>query len=65
MVLGSYLVYIYKNYKKDPEYFKKGFNKALLEYSMTEDISSFKRVGITYEELAKGDILKKVLTKNS
>lgn len=58
-------IYLYENYKKDPEYFKKEFNKALLEYSMTEDVSSFKRVGITYEELSKGDILKKVLTKNS
>lgn len=58
-------IYMYENYKKDPKYFKKEFNKSLLDYSLTEDISSFKRVGISYDELVKGDALKKVLTKNS
>lgn len=58
-------IYMYENYKKDPKYFKKEFNKSLLDYSLTEDISSFKRVGISYEELIKGNTLKKVLTKNS
>lgn len=58
-------IYLYENYKKDPEYFKKEFNKSLLEYSMTEDISSFERVGITYQELTNNEVLKKVLTKIS
>lgn len=58
-------VYMYENYKKDPEYFKKEFNKSLLDYSLTEDMSSFARIGASYDELVKGDTLKKVLTKNS
>jgi len=58
-------IYMYENYKKDPEYFKREFNKSLLDYSLTEDMSSFKRVGVSYEELIKGNTLKKVLTKNS
>ena len=58
-------IYMYDNYKKDPNYFKKEFSKSLLEYSQTEDMSSFERVGINYDELVKGDTLKKVLTRNS
>lgn len=58
-------VYMYENYKKDPEYFKKEFNKSLLDYSLTEDMSSFARVGVSYDELVNGNTLKKVLTKNS
>ena len=58
-------IYMYENYKKDPESFKKEFNKSLLDYSLTEDMSSFARVGVSYDELLKGDALKKVLTKNS
>lgn len=58
-------IYLYENYKKDPNYFKKEFSKSLLEYSQTEDMSSFERVGITYDELVNKDILKKVLTRNS
>ena len=58
-------IYMYENYKKDPKYFLKEFDKALLDYSFTEDMSSFKRVGVSYDDLVKGDTLKKVLTKNS
>ena len=58
-------IYMYENYKKDPEYFKREFNKSLLDYSLTEGMSSFKRVGVSYEELIKGNTLKKALTKNS
>lgn len=58
-------IYLYENYKKDPNYFKKEFSKSLLEYSQTEDMSSFERVGITYDELVNKGILKKVLTRNS
>ena len=58
-------IYMYDNYKKDPNYFKKEFSKSLLEYSQTEDMSSFERVGITYDNLVKGDTLNKVLTRNS
>ena len=58
-------IYMYENYKKDSEYFKREFNKSLLDYSLTEDMSSFKRVGVSYEELIKGNTLKKALTKNS
>lgn len=58
-------IYLYENYKKDPNYFKKEFSKSLLEYSQTEDMSSFERVGINYDDLLKADTLKKVLTRNS
>lgn len=58
-------IYLYENYKKDPICFKKEFSKSLLEYSQTEDMSSFESVGINYDELVKGDTLKKVLTRNS
>lgn len=56
-------IYMYENYKKDPKYFIKEFDKALLDYSFSEDISSFKRVGASYEELVRGEALKRVLTK--
>lgn len=56
-------IYMYENFKKDPKYFIKEFDKALLDYSFSEDISSFKRVGASYEELVRGEALKRVLTK--
>lgn len=56
-------IYMYENYKKDPKYFMKEFNKALLDYSLTEDMSSFARVGVSYNKIKKGDALKRVLTK--
>lgn len=58
-------IYMYENYKKDPNNFKKELKYSLLDYSNSEDMISFERVGISYDELIKGDILKRVLAKNS
>lgn len=58
-------IYMYENYKKDPNYFKKELKVSLLEYSSSNDISSFERLGVTSDNLVNSDILKRVLTKNS
>lgn len=57
-------LYLYENYKTNPNFIA-DFKKALLEYPFVGDIFAFERVGITKEELIKGDILRKVLKKQT
>ena len=52
---------MYECYKDNPEYFKKEFKNTLLTYPYSNSIDTFEKVGVLYEELIKGDKLKKVL----
>lgn len=58
---GIFGIYLYENYKQDPNNFKKEFRNALINYKYN-DIDAFEKVGITEEKLIKGDILKRILT---
>lgn len=57
-------IYLYENYRDDPNNFKREFRNALLNYPYNNEISVFERVGITEDNLISGDVLRKVL-KNS
>lgn len=62
--LGSlFSIYLYDNYKKDPNYFKKEFRNALINYPQM-GIEAFEKVGVTMDALIRGDTLKKVLEKS-
>lgn len=54
-------IYLYENYKEDPNNFKKEFRNALLTYPYGDSIKEFERVGVTPEVLIEGKVLKKVL----
>lgn len=63
--IGSlFAVYLYENYKEDPNNFKKEFKNALLSSPYINSIDAFEKVGINPEKLIRGDALKRVL-KNS
>ena len=55
---------MYEFYKNDPELFKRNLKNALCSYSIINDISAFKNVGITKEDLLSEVILKKELKKH-
>lgn len=55
--------YLYENYKKDPNLFKKELKDALHTYPYTKDIKEFERIGITEDNLTNKNKLKKILTK--
>lgn len=56
-------IYLYENYKLDPNNFRKEFRNALLTYPYIKNLSAFESVGITYEKLMSGDTLRKLLKK--
>lgn len=58
---GIFSIYLYENYKEDPNNFKKEFRNCLLSYPYGDSINEFERVGITPEMLIEGKVLKKVL----
>lgn len=60
---GLFSIYLYDNYKKEPEAFKKEFSNALLSYGIIKDISAFEKVGITPDELEKSGSLRRILTR--
>lgn len=60
--LGSlFSLYLYDIYQKDPNYFKKEFRNALINYPYS-GISSFENLGITMETLTSDKILRKAIT---
>lgn len=60
--LGSlFSIYMYDCYKGNPEYFKKEYRNTLLTYPYSNSIETFEKVGVSYDELIKGDKLEKVL----
>jgi len=60
--LGSiYGIYLYDNYKKDPSYFKKEFQNALLSYPYSGNLDSFERIGVNFDVLTSCKVLKRVL----
>lgn len=54
-------IYLYKNYKEDPNNYRKEIMNTILNYPYTRGIDAFERVGITKEMLIKGDTLKRAL----
>lgn len=56
-------LYLYDNYKQDPNLFKKKLKDTLLSYPYTKDIKEFERVGITKDKLTSKNELRKILTK--
>lgn len=63
--IGSlFAVYLYQNYKEDPNDFKKEFKNAILSSPYIRGIDAFERVGVTPEVLIKNETLKRIL-KNS
>ena len=58
---GLFSIYLYDNYKQDPNDFRKEFRNAFINYQ-DNGIEAFKNIGITEEEIIKGHTLKKVLT---
>ena len=60
--LGSlFSIYLYYNYKEDPNNFRKEFRNALINYQYN-GIEVFKNIGINEEILIKGYTLKKKIT---
>ena len=62
--IGSlFAVYLYQDYKEDPNNFKKEFKNALLSSPYIRGIDAFERVGVTPEVLIKNEALKRILKK--
>lgn len=55
-------IYLYESYKENKIEFLNNFKKSLLEYK-DNDFDAFNRVGVSYQDLVKGDTLKKILKK--
>jgi hypothetical protein len=59
--IGSlFSVYLYENYKQDPNNFRKQFGNVLLSYP-NSGIDAFERVGVTPDILSKGKVLRRSL----
>lgn len=54
-------IYLYENYKEDPNNFKKEFKNCLLNYPYGDSIRAFERIGVTPEVLEENKVLKKIL----
>lgn len=54
-------IYLYDNYEKDPETFKKEFRNSLLAYHLINNLTSFNNVGVSEEELLSCKKLRKTL----
>ena len=55
-------IYVHEAYKDNPKEFLSNFKKVLLEYKDT-DIKAFEYLGITSDDLIKGDVLRKTLSQ--
>ena len=55
-------IYVYEAYKDNPKEFLSNFKKVLLEYKNT-GIKAFEYLGITSDDLIKGDVLRKTLSQ--
>lgn len=56
-------VYLYENYKQDPNNLKKELKNTLLSYPYTQNIKEFERVGITKDLLMSKKDLQRILTR--
>ncbi len=58
---GIFAIYMYEEYQKDKNKFIAELKKTFLEYPNNPSIEVFKNVGVTYDKLKEGKILKKVI----
>lgn len=58
---GLFAIYMYEKYKEDKVSFKEELKKCFLEYPANSDINVFRNVGINYEDIKEGKVLKKIL----
>lgn len=59
--LGTlFSIYLYENYKNNPNDFKKEFKNAMINYTNI-GMDAFERVGVTEDKLLEGKVLKRVL----
>ena len=52
---------MYEKYKEDKVSFKEELKRCFLEYPANSDINVFRNVGINYEDIKEGKVLKKIL----
>ena len=58
---GLFAIYMYEKYKEDKVSFKEELKRCFLEYPANSDINVFRNVGINYEDIKEGKVLKKIL----
>lgn len=56
-----FAIHMYEKYKEDKEYFKNELKKSFLVYPNDSSLEAFKNIGINYEELKSGKLLRKTL----
>ncbi len=56
-------IYLYENYKQGKENFIKEFKRSFLIYPSNPTLESFNKVGINYQELKEGKVLKRILNE--
>ena len=54
---------LYENYKQDKENFIEEFKRSFLIYPTNPTIEAFNKVGINYQELKEGKVLKRILNE--
>lgn len=62
--IGQFMaIYLYENYKQDKENFIEEFKRSFLIYPTNPTIEAFNKVGINYQELKEGKVLKRILNE--
>lgn len=62
--IGQFMaIYLYENYKQDKENFIKEFKRSFLIYPTNPTLEAFNKVGINYQELKEGKVLKRILNE--
>lgn len=56
-------IYLYENYKLDKDNFIQEFKRSFLTYPSNPTLEVFSKVGINYQELKEGKVLKRVLNE--
>lgn len=56
-----FAIHMYEKYKEDKEYFKNELKKSFLVYPNDSSLEAFKNIGVNYEEIKSGKLLRKIL----